>query len=393
MMHLKTALIGCMSGTVLMCAQADDEMQDNNVSKYLLQVKNQFVQLLPAGSYPAQKKSNLLNQWIESSEIRLTTDNDDDRKSSLALNLKIKNWSELSMQQQLFQLLEQRQQLDQQEILNDHLQSSYIQLLELNSKLEELAQLKQRSRLFASAIKYQQQLVQSSDFSPDELLQIELMQRNIDELEKSIEFNAPQPFLQITPQQMIATAENYLQHGGGEVEQAQLELQLAKLKLKQQQASAGFALNALQLKSDFSENEDAVLAVRFDIQIPFSGPDFNSRLKHQEINQATMRLHQRRQQTSLKSNQILAKMYLNKKALVSTEQLINDIESRIKKTTSVKLILKLKKQHLSSFKQILEIRYQLRLNYINFLSQQGLLAKHNEHNWLSAQTLTGFTDP
>jgi len=382
--------------TISVNTQTFAGQQDDNVSLYLQQVKNNFLQQLSPGSVLPEDDSNILNQWVESSEIRLTADDDEKRNRSIALNLKIRNFSELDIQQQMFQLLEKRQYLDVNKQLNNHLRLAYLQLLDLNLKLELLEHLKKQSRFSATEIKFQRELVQSTNFKPENLLdseldheqiqfQIETQQSSILKLQKSMDFSAQQAFLNLAAEQMIDFAEIHSLQNSNAVQQSQLELQLAKLKLKQQQASEGFALNSFQLKSDFSDNQDNVLTVRFDVQIPFAGPNFSHRLKQQEITRASLQLQQRQQQFALQATQILEEMEQSSSTLKATKKMAGQIKFRLLKTSNVRLILKLKKQHFSRLRKIIEIRHNIRLNYIDLLAKSGLLAEQANKNWLSTK--------
>ena len=394
MFRLNSIVVLC-TALAIQPALANSNPQQAQLDLYVTQTAQSYLQKLPSEAFFKAEKSTFLNQWVESSEIRVSAENDDDRSRSLALNLKIKNASELKVQQQLFDLVEASEQLEQQKTFNAHLHTTYQQLVELNNKLEQSAHLQSLLQLSGVEIKYQRGLVQSNDFDAENLLdselnqeqvqqEIEFVSQQINDLKESLNFDTQQSFIDLEASQIIARIKSHSLKHGIEVKQAKMDLELAQLKLKQQQSNEGVALNAVQLSSDFGSGKDTVLGVRFDIQIPFAGPNYDNQLKHQGIAKATKRLHQRKKLAQLKAEQSLLKIQQYNNALNSNQKQARTIEQRLLKTTDVHLILKLKTQHLKRLGKSIDIRHNLQTSYIDFLAQRGLLASSEDNNWLSA---------
>lgn len=334
--------------------------------------------------------------WIDGTELRLGADNDNDNKRSVALRLKLSNASRIEVEENILKLQNQAHLLERQQNLNLQLETVYLQLLELISQHEYLIHLQKQSSLVATEIKYYRQLAQTSDFNPDDLLQSELNQaqlqslidlheKDIADLKQSLNFYTEVPSLALTSEQMLALVTRYQDETSIEVEQAQLQLQLLQHKLKHEKSREGFALNAVQLETEYADDSDDVFSIRFDVQIPFSGPGFNSAQKQRDITQAKYRMQRSLRKTTLNTARILKSLKQNHERIYAHEQLAKRIQTRIKKTSNASLILKLKEQHLNQLKKILDTRQSTRQQYIEFLAQSGLLARKPDSNWLLLQ--------
>lgn len=371
-------------------SQASEQNLDNFLKQKIASIKrhsspldeNEF-----AGTKPG---------WIDGTEVRLSADNDDDNKRSIALRVKLGSASRIDVERDILKLQKQARHLDRQNDLNQELETVYRQMLELISRAELLSLQQRQSRLVETEIKYYRQLAQTSDFNPEDLLEselrltqlhslIDLQKRDISGLKQSINFNAEVPNLALNAEQMLALVTRYQQETSIEVEQARLQLQLQQQQLKHEKTSSGLALNAVQLESEYADDRDSVLSVRFDVQIPFAGPSFNRIQKQQDITEASYKMQQSLRQATLRTAQIVQKLNHNNDRIFTYQQLANQLQTRIKNTTSAALILKLKKQHLNQLERVLQVRQTARQYYIEFLALSGLLAKKPDSNWLLLQ--------
>ena len=331
--------------------------------------------------------------WVDATELRLSAENDDDSRRSIALRVKLKSAPQRSVEQDMLHLMRQQHELNRQQVLNSRLQTVYTQLLELIAEQEQLEHLQLESALHASAITYYREQVQSSDFHPENLLdseleheqirfQIELQVRRIDALAKSINFQTKVPRLSLTEEMMLELVNPLSDQTSFEVERAQLDLILQQKKLRHEQSSEQFALTALQLSQEFAHDKDSVTGVRVDLQIPFAGPAYSSSVRYQEVAEATYRLHQLNQKETLKGTQLLRKMEQKQVAILASERLTKNIKKRIRNATNVRLILKLREQNLQHVKNIMLLRQDMRTLYIDLLAHYSMFGRQLDTNWL-----------
>lgn len=390
MLNFYRVVIGPILLAVISVSPASEKSLDQYLKQKIASIKLDSA-YLTQNDYFATKPG-----WIDATEVRLGAENDDDNKHSIALRLNLSNASRIDVEEDILKLQKQAQHLDQQNNLNQELETVYSQMLELISQHESLNHLEKQSSLVETEIKYYRQLAQTSDFNPNDLLEselnltqlqslIDLQKREILDFKNAIGFKSDVPQLALTSEQMLALVTRYQQETNIEIEQAQLALQLMQHRLKHEKASEGLALNAVQLESESADGKDDVLSVRFDVQIPFSGPRFNSAQKQQDITQAKYRMQRSLRQSTVKTAQLLQKLKQNNDRIFTFEQLANQLQTRIKNTTNASLILKLKKQHLNQLKKVLQVRQDTRQFYIEFLANSGLLAKKPDSNWLLLQ--------
>ena len=389
---LKFYLIIVVVSTLLAlpASQASEQSLDNFLKQKIALIK------LHSSPLDQNEFANTRPGWIDGTEVRLGADNDEDNKRSIALRVKLGSASRIEVERDIVKLQKQARHLDQQKTLSQELETVYRQMLELISRSELLSHLQKQSRLVETEIKYYRQLAQTSDFNPEDLLEselnltqlhslIDLQKRDISGLKQSINFHAEVPSLALSTEQMLALVTRYQQETGIEVEQARLHLQLQQQQLNHEKTSSGFALNAVQLESEYADDGDSVLSVRFDVQIPFAGPSLKHIQQQQGITEASYKMQQSLRQATLGTARIVQKLKHNNDRIFTYQQLANQLQTRIKNTTSAALILKLKKLHLNQLERVLQVRQTSRQHYIEFLALSGLLAKKPDSNWLLLQ--------
>jgi hypothetical protein len=98
--------------------------------------------------------------WIDGTELRLSADNDDDSKRSIALRVKLKSAPQRSVEQDILQLMRQQHELSRQQVLNSRLQTAYSQLFQLIAEQEQLEHLQQLLWLLNEQLSFLQLLFQ-----------------------------------------------------------------------------------------------------------------------------------------------------------------------------------------------------------------------------------------
>lgn len=334
--------------------------------------------------------------WIDGTELRVGLENDDDNKRSIALRVKLKNSTRLNAESDLIDIGLQSQKSSRQRNHNQAIEVIYSEVLQLINQHEALTLAEQQSALAATEIKYFRQLAQTSDFNPENLLDselnqaqiqmvIELQKQEIAALKDSMGYTADIPKWSLSADKMNSVSVQIKSEPSLELVQAQLDLKQEQKKLNFEKVNQHFALNAVQLASEHAQNKDNVLSVRFDIQIPFSGPSYNHTQKQQGITQAMYEVQQILQQDRKKSAQLRLQMKQINTRLTSYEKLSKNLEKRISKTTNASLILKLKKEHLNLMEKVQQIRQDSRQTYIEILAAHGMFSKQPQTNWLLAQ--------
>mgnify|MGYP001052819952 CR=1 FL=1 len=396
MMKYIRSLIGLallVFGTGSLADVADAEELRYYIQQFIDEQESVFQTAEPMATSTDEGFLNDMRGWIDGTELRLSADNDDDSKRSIALRVKLKSAPQRSVEQDILQLMRQQHELSRQQVLNSRLQTAYSQLFQLIAEQEQLEHLQLESALQSSAITYYREQVQSSDFHPENLLdseleheqlrfQIELQVRRINALAKSINFHATVPSLGLTEAMMLELVSRLDSQTSIEVERAQLDLLLQQKKLRHEQSSQQFALTAVQLSQDYIQEKDSVTGIRVDLQIPFSGPAYNSSVRQQDVSEATYRLHQLNQSETLKASQLVRKMEQKQVAILASERLAKNIDKRIRSATNARLILKLRQQHLQQLKNIMLIRQDMRTLYIELLAHYSLLGRQLDTNWL-----------
>ena len=334
--------------------------------------------------------------WIDGTELRVGLENDDDNKRSIALRVKLKNSTRLNAESDLIDIGLQSQKSSRQRNHNQAIEVIYSEVLQLINQHEALTLAEQQSALAATEIKYFRQLAQTSDFNPENLLDselnqaqiqmvIELQKQEIAALKDSMGYTADIPKWSLSADKMNSVSVQIKSEPSLELVQAQLDLKQEQKKLNFEKVNQHFALNAVQLASEHAQNKDNVLSVRFDIQIPFSGPSYNHTQKQQGITQAMYEVQQILQQDRKKSAQLRLQMKQINTRLTSYEKLSKNLEKRISKTTNASLILKLKKEHLNLMEKVQQIHQDSRQTYIEILAAHGMFSKQPQTNWLLAQ--------
>ena len=386
---------------LIMLAQVTQGFADDEgIRLYLWQVIDDHNQSLSAEliQISLDRAPDTMSSWLEGSELRLGTDNDDNAKQSVALRLKIKGSSQLDIEQEIAQLNWRRRDLDILESLNQKLEFAYLQVLALVAEKEQLRHLQSEMVLLESAIKFYREQVQSNDFRPENLLEseldhdqiaqeIELQLRRIKSFRKAMNYTRDIPELMLSEAFMLKLGSQITERQSIEVERAHMELILRQKKLQHTQAGSGFGLTAVQLQSEFQDNQDAVMAIRFDFQIPFGGSSSNASA-HSSVSQAAVRLHRLVQQESLIVSQLQQQMTHQHDVILNAERFVESIRIRIDTASNADIILKLRKQYLMQEKNIMRARQNMRKAYIELLAVHALLAKRTNTNWLAPKAMS-----
>ena len=385
-----------LSVLALVCFTSSGYANNEDLRQYFQQIIDEQQSALQSDLIMSSANDGFVENvrgWVDGTELRLSAENDDDNKRSIALRVKLKNAPRHSIEQDILQLTQEQRQLDHQQALNDRLQRAYSELLDLIAEQEQLDHLQVVSSMHAAAIKYYRNLVLSNDFHPENLLeneleheqhrfQIELQVRQINALTKALKFDAKLPQLTLTEKMMLDVVAQYSDRTPLEVEHAQLDLMLQQKKLKHEQSGEKFALTAVQLSQEFNHNKDTVTGIQVDLRIPFARPAFNSGVRQQDVSEVTYRLHRLQQSAALKAAQLVQKMEQSQISILAFERLAKSIDSRIKKATDSRLIIKLRQQHLAQLKSIMRERQSFRKLYIELLAHYSVLGRELDTNWL-----------
>ena len=381
-------------GIVLMTCLSITEAKENDLNLYLKQRVDSLLQT--SSDFIQATENNPASNWIDGTELRVGLENDDDNKRSIALRVKLKNSSRISAENDLIDLNLQLQNLNRRRNQNQVIKEIYTDVLRLINLKESLALYEQQSALATTEIKYFRQLAQTSEFNPENLLDselnqaqiqttIELQKQEISDLKSAIDYTADIPLWSLSADKMKSISLQIKSEPSLEFEQAQMDLKQQQKKLNYEKVNQQFALNAVQLASEHAQNKDNVMSVRFDIQIPFSGPSYKHTQKQQDITQAVFEMQQVLQLDRKKSAQLMLQMNQMNSRLSSYEKLSRNLEKRIANTTNASLILKLKKEHLKFLEKVQQLRKNSRETYVEILAAHGMFSKQPQTNWLLAQ--------
>ena len=382
-------------GFILVTQATQGYAQDDGIQQYLAHVIDAHHQSLSGELIQVTRGyvADDMSSWLEGTELRFSTDNNNDAKQSVVLRLKIKDSSQLDIEQEIAQLGWKLRDLDILDSLNQNLEIAYLQILALVAEYEQLSHLQNELNLQEAAIKFYREQVQSNDFQPGSLLEseldheltgqeIKLRQRRLNDIKRSMNYTQDIPELTLSEIFMLKFGSQIGEQQSSEVERAHVELMVHQKKIQHQQAGDGFGLTAVQFQSEFQDNQDDALAIRFDFRIPFGGS--NSRAAgYSSASQAAVRLHQLNQQQSLRVSGLQQQMTHQHDVILNAERFARRLRIRIDKASNADIILKLRKQYLTQQEKIMRARQDMRKAYIELLAVHALLAKRTNMNWLA----------
>jgi len=374
----------------------------DTASQYLSEAYEEYKGRVP--STPIGQIS-IPNQWLENAELRLKTDDSNNRNTSYQLRLNPKGFGQAKSEQKVLSYHEENRLIDDQIGLNDFLKRLYINLIDLIELNSHLNYLKLRLTLTDSEVQYYRSLVASEMFQPEKLQSI-ILQRSylhkqinmeasyLSERTNSLEINPDDLLLKqyILPSQIEEITSQFALDESHffKLEKSRVNLKIAQENRNRLRARRGVSISLLQLEHETSEQENNT-SIGLGIQVPLGKESFNFLQQQYRISGRQEAIYNE----SLAVQNKLADKKNKMRSLTMDSELTNaslaeinsrvDSNSKLDNNTSsqtAELTLLLKQKQVTTSKQHMDIHIMSLRNYIEYLHVAGLLVQQPIQNWL-----------
>lgn len=339
------------------------------------------------------------NIWLEDAELRLSTDNADNRKDAYQLRLEPKTPRQVRSEKKLLDLHARQSDTNYRLLLNDVLRDRYLILIELMKNKRNLESLQRRHQHVKDEISLYRQLAHGEDFQPVKLQKaiVEEKQLNLLIRNKSLQLQkALSPYgissdsliwnQWVQPDEIMSLAGRYK---GEEVsdnpamKKSLLKLQAVRESMQRDRARKSFGAKLLLL--EYEKEKDETTTVGIGLRIPLGGESFdavNSQFDIAEI-QEEVRQNRLALESSLRDRHL--NMETLQQELIMQNMLLKDIRDQLKKVGHLPiadLMLNMRQQEDQVQNQMETLQLQLVEEYIQFMHENVLLSSEPLRNWI-----------
>lgn len=365
-------------------------------SRYLSEAVKEYREQLPDTLIG---EISVANQWLDDAELRLKTDDSDDRNTSYQLRLNPKGFGQAKAEQKILNYHEENRQIDYKIGLNDYLKQLYINIIDLIELKTHLNYLKLHLTLTDSEVQYYRSQVVSESFQPEKLqsiiLQRSYLQKQIkketsylSERTKTLEINPDDLLLKqyILPSQILESRTQFALDESNyfALEKSRVKLKISQEKRNRLRSRSGISFSLLQLEHETSDQESNT-SIGLGLRIPLGKESFNSLQQQYSISDVQSEIYDK----SLAVQNKLEDKKRKIRSLAMDSKLINvslaEINTRLGSNENSKiaeLTLLLKQKQVSTSKQQMDIHIMSLRNYIEYLHVAGFLVQQPIQNWL-----------
>lgn len=355
---------------------------------------------------------NGLDAWVDDSEFTWSnSDIGDFDDQKLSFEVKFKNNEQIRVEQQILNMGQSKVAFKKTSLLEKRLKTTYLSLINYIDQRRRKTILEQQRVLASSELNSLKINVNSDNFRPDKLQQVDLTLDNIwaDELENNATLKRYKkqwykqkneitfPYLGynsdsiISLAQMIEITESIINNRFYEkhnslIKKAELDTVLLSKQMQRDYAQKKLSLNSVKLEYDKKDNS---LGFSIGVKIPITQNSYDSLLKEQQQHFANIDMQHSVIEVSEKLRDKQFQLLRVQDQWLSNQKLLHRINARIiriSSTNNVNLLLELKYQRLQKRMRQEEFLIRALKEYIAFLNIAGMLSAKPYRNWIQAGT-------
>jgi len=380
-------------------------MAEKDIRSFLLSAKNDVSYLAPDASMPG---SSGLSIWINEAELRLKADTDN--QLAYALRVRPKFGGERLAEKALAGLNDRQMALAYESAFNDALKARYIRLIDILEQRVQTDYMVERLSLVNIRMSLLRSLVQTTDFSPNELQEVELEH---DELEALADLNLVQYRTMINDLGLagendlklsssyqnwllpIASIEKIIADDAAgydygrnyTVRNNQLALFIVQEELRLMTKKNRSPINFFEV--EYTNNDAIDVDVTLGIKLPLGGKPANISRRKIDIMVAKTELltSEKRVGTSLARKR--SSLQQLSWRFDTDNRILENIDTRLSRIPAMditRISLELKQERLSRKKRLQEVHIQAVRNFIEYLHIVSKLSAQPLRNWMRAGT-------
>ena len=356
-----------------------------------------------------------LSSWIEDTQVRVNAADElntkDSTTQSYDIRIKPKAWGQREAEQKILQLRSSQEDVQYHESLNAELSRRYAIVLEFVTQHNQTRFLLESDDLLNKQVQMNRNLVNSSEFNEENLLDVEiafeqakdlvdLNLHRLNDLQSQLDISADSKetlktsgnaweWLVTVPQMQEVMAQPLGPQQAPEVIKSRLELEQARAENQYKKSTQQLGVNLLGFKVDDSRDPKKELQLGFlvGINIPLGAENFQSTKSRHDIYNARVKLHDSVYTTTQGLDEKRTKMKWLVEEWRSTQKQMAKLNERLQKDyakTNPNLALTLQFEHAKKLKELQDIHQEALAVYVSYLAITGQLAERPLRNWLHA---------
>jgi hypothetical protein len=366
---------------------------------------------------------NGLSAWVEEAQFRFNNaDQSEDpllnkgisniSSQSYGLRVKPKAWGQRAAEQKILQLHSHQEDAHYNESLNAELSQRYARILELISQQNQTQFLLESEELLGKQVQMNRNLVNSTDFNEENLLDVEIASEQTQDLlalnlhrlnDLQSQLNIPKDdheslaksdglwtwLIDVSHMAKIM-AHPIEPQQVPEVIKSRLDLEQAKAENQHKKSTQQLGINLLRFQVDESDDLKKELKLSFmvGVNIPLGSENFQSTETRHDMYDAHFKLHDSVYTTTHGLDEKRAKMKWLLEEWQVTQKQINKLKARMQKDyakINPQLGLALQIEHAKKLKELLDIHQEALTLYVGYLTISGQLTGHPLRNWLHTE--------
>jgi hypothetical protein len=368
---------------------------------------------------------NGVSSWIEEAQIRINAADEgrdptlskgieDINSQSYGLRIKPKAWGQRDAEQKILHLRAKQEDVQYNEALNSELSRRYTLVLELISQQNQTRFLLESDNLLNKQVQLNRNLVNSTDFNEENLLDVEiafeqtkdLLALNLNRLnDLQHKLNLPKDSLEsleksdtqwdwlidVPTMQKIMARAIEPQHVP-DVIKSRLDLEQAKAENQHKKSTQQVGINLLRFQIDDTNDPKKELKLGFmvGVNIPLGAENFQTTETRHDMYDARFKLHDSVYTVTQGLDEKRAKMKWLLDEWQVTQTHIDKITARSQKNyakLNPQLALALHIEHVKKLKELLDINQEALTLYLSYLTIAGQLITPPLRNWLHTELL------
>jgi len=360
---------------------------------------------------------NGLSSWIEEAQLRFNEANETDSGTDVnlqtyALRVKPKAWGQRDAEQKILRLRSTQEDEQYNQTLNAELSRRYGLILDLIDQEHQTRFLLDSDALLNKQVQLNRNLVNSSDFNEENLLDVEiafeqtkdtfdLNLHRLNDLQKQLKIpednreslmasdNALQ-WLITVPQMQKIMDQHVEPQQLPDVIKSHLQLEQAKAENQHNKSKQQLGINLLRLQVDDSSNSNKSPKFGFmvGVNIPLGAENFQTTEGRHDIVDARLKVHDSMYTTTQDLAEKRTKMKWLEEEWLFTQKQMDKLKERMQKDyakINPQLGLTLQIEYAKKLKEALDIQQEALALYISYLTLSGQMARSPLRNWLHTE--------
>ena len=341
--------------------------------------------------------------WLRSIQLRASTDDAENTKSSYAIRLKPKSHQQISSESELLRLHQKQATLDYEMNLNATLKAKFHLLIQLDEAEKNVLLTQRQQTTIATEKAIYQSTASSQDFNSIKLQRSELQagsiqlalqrsQQQVQQLKKEAsvtEWRTLEANLSISIDEISQLVASVGDYEVQKIESNSLKTEIFQADLyRRTPPQRTFGIDFIQLETTIKESNTQSNELSIGINLPLGNPYQRSKTIS-DLHSAK----QKRQRSNLKINrktrQLKSDIEFKVAEITSISRLLESLQQRLENlsnTTQKLLLIQLAKEQGKYALELNTLEHSLYRDYIEYLSIFGKLGQHPMRNWLQQNT-------